>query len=313
MKSGEGTQVIPQPEVSGASTATERQWSYEKWFWNSDYLRWVLPELGGIGSGSRVLALGSGTGGLCRAIYPLILPDGEIVGLDADPEAVKSGNEYDATHGFDRIKLVAGDPADAVNLFGKERFDAVIDFFLLSNTKYPEGVRKVLAAARGALKPGGSFVTAEEDLPTIISGAFEVPGVEEAQMAWLRGLASGYAKSRGINVRIGPDVPTHVIEAGFRDLKIGTYSAPEWFPPFPDWQIQEIENFVETFSPGNPEMERVRLTLRAGGLDDSLIDHLAAVLGKWWSSRLQEMKRGEMPLMNHQIMLVTFARKPFQH
>ncbi len=295
---------------SRSRTRSERQWEYEKWLWDSDYFRLVVPNLANIRPGARILNLRCGQGGMARTLYPLIQPDGEIIGLDDDVEAVESGNDYNAKNGFDRIKLLPHSALEAEDYLPPASFDHVASILFLMWTRYPEGFRKALDTAFRMLRPGGTYLSIEPDYPVFFSGMWKTPGIEEAQWEWMNVRSQGYGKYEGFKFRIAPEVPRRMIEAGFGNLRCSDYCSLEWFPPYPKWQVDAMMSGITSLTPGDPEMEYSRTLMRAVGHRDQRIDELARVQRAWFQDVVDQMKRGEMPTMNREFMLVTVGEKP---
>src|SRR4051794_16707129 len=110
----------------------------------------------GAGRNHRVLSLGCGDGSIERRLAPHV---GEIVGLDISPVAV--GQARDAAHaaGLRNLSFAVSD-AGALKLDALGRFDAVAAFAFLHHIE-ESAIGDTLAAAQGALRPGGAFYSSD--------------------------------------------------------------------------------------------------------------------------------------------------------
>ncbi len=115
-----------------------------------------LLETVGLAPGMRVLDLGSGAGNVARLAAELVGPDGAVVGVEKDPEAVELARRHtDAPNIEFRV-------ADAQTLYGIEGgFDAVTGRLILLHLPDPVGALRE-AAAR--VRPGGLVIMHECDL-----------------------------------------------------------------------------------------------------------------------------------------------------
>ena len=105
----------------------------------------------GIGSGDRVLDLGSGPGTLTRAAADLAGSSGQVIGLDSSPEMVIHAQRLG---GDSRVGDVARPP------FSDNSFDVVVSALALHHVE-PEDRDAVFAQAFRMLIPGGRLLVAE--------------------------------------------------------------------------------------------------------------------------------------------------------
>jgi len=112
-----------------------------------------------IGPGMRVLDLGSGAGNVALLASRLVGPEGSIVGVERDPEAVITARERVHAAGVTNIKLVVGDVQTLDGI--EEEFDAVVGRLILMYLSDPPAALRQ-AAAR--LRPKGIVAMQEADL-----------------------------------------------------------------------------------------------------------------------------------------------------
>ena len=104
----------------------------------------VLARLDGLASGARVLDVGCGTGRVTARICDLV-PDGEVVALDASPAMAELAREHLAG----RATVIEG---DVLALYPDAPFDLIVSTATLHWVKDHDRLWGVLAAA---LRPGG--------------------------------------------------------------------------------------------------------------------------------------------------------------
>jgi SAM-dependent methyltransferase len=113
----------------------------------------------GLGNGMRVLDLGSGAGDVAMLAARLVGREGEVVGVERDPEAVASATARVAQAGLSNIRFMQG---DAQKLDGvADGFDAAIGRLILMYLPDPAAA---LRRAAGLLRPGGLVCFHEGDM-----------------------------------------------------------------------------------------------------------------------------------------------------
>ena len=93
----------------------------------------------GIREGMRVLDIGSGAGDVSLIAAELVGPDGEVVGVDMNPEILETARERVRVAGYGNVEFVAGD-AQTLELGG--RFDALVGRLVLMYLPDPIPVLK---------------------------------------------------------------------------------------------------------------------------------------------------------------------------
>src|SRR5215469_17938927 len=122
----------------------------------ADPLTRRLLQQAGLAPGMRVLDLGSGAGNVARLAADLVGPDGAVVGVEKDPEAVELARRHT---GAPNVEFRVG---DAQTLHGIEGgFDAVTGRLILLHLPDPVAA---LRAAADRVRPGGLVIMNECDL-----------------------------------------------------------------------------------------------------------------------------------------------------
>lgn len=107
--SHETTRLIEQSKIYGESTR-------------------LFCERAGIGTGMRVLEIGSGAGDVAFMLAELVGTSGHIVGVDVNPAILETARERASDAGIKNVEFVAG---DARVLAFEEKFDALVGRFVL--------------------------------------------------------------------------------------------------------------------------------------------------------------------------------------
>jgi SAM-dependent methyltransferase len=111
----------------------------------------------GIGSGMRVLDVGSGAGDVAFLVADLVGASGEVVGVDRSPDAVSAATARAATRSLGNVSFLEGDPAEMVF---EQHFDAVIGRYVLQFQDDPAAMLRKVA---GHVRPGGTIFFHELD------------------------------------------------------------------------------------------------------------------------------------------------------
>jgi ubiquinone/menaquinone biosynthesis C-methylase UbiE len=103
----------------------------------------------GIGSGERVLDIGSGVGDVAMLAARLVGPSGAVTCIERDAGTVAVARGRAKRAGLDNVSFIQGDVA---NVPSAGLFDVVVGRFILEYVPDPGGVVRSLAAL---LRPGG--------------------------------------------------------------------------------------------------------------------------------------------------------------
>ena len=161
-----------------------------------------LFEEAGIGSGMRILDIGSGAGDVAILLADLVGPAGEVVGSDRAPEALKVARTRIEALGLGNVTFREGDPGEMA--FDRP-FDACVGRYILMFLADPATMLRSLAHH---VRPGGVMAFHEVDW----DGARSVPPVPtfDRCCAWL----SETWRRVGADPRMGMNLHAAFLAAG---------------------------------------------------------------------------------------------------
>jgi SAM-dependent methyltransferase len=176
----------------------------------------------GIGSGQRVLDLGSGVGDVALIAGRLVGSSGEVVGVERDARAIARAAARMKEMGLKHVRFTQTDAAD---LPAEELFDAAVGRYILMFLRDPVSVlRDVLKIVR----PGGVVAFEEPSWELFLKACDSLP-------LWRAGAALMVETFHrtGTNTRMGTDLPAAFRGAGLLepethvDVLVG---AERWMP-----------------------------------------------------------------------------------
>jgi SAM-dependent methyltransferase len=113
----------------------------------------------GLGNGMRVLDLGSGAGDVAMLAARLVGREGEVIGVERDPEAVASATARVAQAGISNVRFIQGDVQTLEGVaYG---FDAAVGRLVLVHVPDPVAA---LRRAASLVRPGGLVCLHEGDM-----------------------------------------------------------------------------------------------------------------------------------------------------
>jgi SAM-dependent methyltransferase len=218
--------------------------------------RWLLTQAG-IAPGMRVLDLGSGAGSVAAIAASLVGPDGAVVGIDRDPDAVQHARELAARAGLDNVEFRE---ADVQTLDGVGRgFDAVVGRLVLMYVADPaEALRQAAARAR----PGAVISLQEADL-VYPWATPQTPLWRQIQGWFLDTLAKA-----GAEARMGPSLFATFRDAGLPAPRMLLTSFAGGGSQAPAWGFANLIRGVL------PMMERLGIATREEVDPETLTDRL---------------------------------------
>ena len=103
----------------------------------------------GLGTGQRVLDVGSGVGDVALLAARLVGPFGTVIGVERDPNAVATASSRASAAGLANVRFIQGEVG---SLTTAEAFDAVVGRFIIEFLPDASAVMRSLASL---LRPGG--------------------------------------------------------------------------------------------------------------------------------------------------------------
>lgn len=161
----------------------------------------------GLAPGMRVLDLGSGAGNVAVLAAEAVGPDGCVVGIDRDPDAVERARQLAA--GTPNVEFREGDLHSLDGVDGE--FDAVVGRLVL--THLPDPVAALRRAA-GHVRPGGLVCMHEADLTSDWT-SHQTPLWDQ-----VRGWLLDTCTRTGVDTRMGPSLFATFRSAGLPDPEL---------------------------------------------------------------------------------------------
>src|SRR5260370_27965865 len=144
------TTTNPAAQYALGSTDAE----HERLIWQAARVAPITERLfreAGIGSGQRVLDIGSGVGDVAILAARLVGPSGEVVGIERDPKSIAKARARVAEA---RLHNVSFTQSDVGEIPDSEPFDAAVGRFILM--WLPDPVAALRSLSR-LVRPGGVF------------------------------------------------------------------------------------------------------------------------------------------------------------
>jgi 2-polyprenyl-3-methyl-5-hydroxy-6-metoxy-1,4-benzoquinol methylase len=215
----------------------------------------------GLAPGMRVLDLGSGAGNVAIVAANLVGPEGAVVGVDRDPNAVERAQRIISEAGHANIEFRVG---DVQTLDGVEAgFDAVIGRLILMYLPDPAAA---LRQAATRVRPGGMICMHEADLTYLYSSP-PTPLWQQVRAWFLDTLA----KAR-VEPQMGLSLFSAYRAAGLPDPQLIFETFVAGGPQAPAWGWANVIRGVV------PLMERLGIATEAEIAPDTLADRLLAEL-----------------------------------
>jgi SAM-dependent methyltransferase len=188
----------------------------------------------GVGPGMRVLDLGTGLGHVARLLATVVGPEGEVVGVDAQPRLLQIAGERTAEAGLTNVRFVEGDVREYRD---ERRFDAVVGRLILFHLTDPVAA---LRRHAGALEPGGLLLAIDFDA---VACRCEPP-VALAETAVEYYVAA--FRRAGADPAIGMRLGSLLASAGLSD--VSSVGIQEYIPPGDPRGITLLAGVVRTLA-----------------------------------------------------------------
>jgi ubiquinone/menaquinone biosynthesis C-methylase UbiE len=159
----------------------------------------------GIKRGMHVLDVGCGVGDVSFLVAALVGPEGSVVGVDLDAEALKLAEERRAAK---RITNVGFRESDARLIDDRRLFDAAVGRLVLMFMRDPTATLRQIAER---VRPGGIVAFQEWDGRVTITSAMNQPVLARLQDIFVRTFERSGARSE-----IGAELYSRMVDAGLK-------------------------------------------------------------------------------------------------
>jgi SAM-dependent methyltransferase len=213
----------------------------------------------GLSRGMRVLDLGSGAGNVSRLAAELVGPEGSVVGIERDPDAVRRAARSVEDAGLRNIEFRQGDVQMLAGIEGE--FDAVVGRLVLMYLADPV---EALRQAASLLRPDGVVCLHEADF------TYEWSSVDTPTWRRLKSWVVEALAGIDADLRMGPSLFATFRAAGLPDPEMTMEAAVG------GGDRAYALGWVNVARAALPLMERLGITTAAEVDPDTLTDRLLA-------------------------------------
>ena len=179
----------------------------------------------GIAKGMKVLDVGSGAGDVALTVAEFVGPDGTVIGVDVNPDILKTAQDRADAAGFSNVEFIAG---DARTLELPNDFDAIVGRLVLLYMADPAEALKKLVTH---LRSGGIVAFQDTELSLYRTVTHPMTPLMNQLVEW--GL-SVFERS-GAHLGMGMDLYKAFVEAGLPEPTLhfeAPMGGPEGWPGF---------------------------------------------------------------------------------
>ena len=179
----------------------------------------------GIAKGMKVLDVGSGAGDVALTLAEFVGPDGTVIGVDVNPDILKTAQDRADAAGFSNVEFIAG---DARTLELPNDFDAIVGRLVLLYMADPAEALKKLATH---LRSGGIVAFQDTELALYQTVTHPTTPLINQLVEW--GLA--VFERSGAHLGMGMDLYKAFVEAGLPEPNLyfeTPMGGPEDWPGF---------------------------------------------------------------------------------
>lgn len=179
----------------------------------------------GIAKGMKVLDVGSGAGDVALTVAEFVGPEGAVVGVDVNPDVLKTAQDRADAAGFSNVEFIAG---DARTLELPNDFDAIVGRLVLLYMADPAEALKKLVTH---LRSGGIVAFQDTELSLYRTVTHPATPLINQLIEW--GLA--VFERSGAHLGMGMDLYKTFVEAGLPEPSLHfetPMGGPEDWPGF---------------------------------------------------------------------------------
>ena len=180
----------------------------------------------GIAKGMKVLDVGSGAGDVALTLAEFVGPDGTVIGVDVNPDILKTAQARADAAGFTNVEFIAGD-IRTLDLPGD--FDAVVGRLVLMYMADPAETLRHLATH---LRPGGIVAFQEAEFSPYNATQHPDTPLASTLIEW----ALTVFERSGAHLEMGMDLYRAFVDAGLPEPTLH-FEAPMGGPE--DWSGYE--------------------------------------------------------------------------
>jgi ubiquinone/menaquinone biosynthesis C-methylase UbiE len=211
----------------------------------------------GIGTGQRVLDLGSGVGDVAMLVARLVGPSGEVVAIERDRNSIAKARARVTDAGFHNVSF---NESDLNEISDEKPFDAVVGRFILMYLPDPIAVLRSISQL---VRPEGAFVFQEPTWHPVIAHLASLP-------LWFA-TASLIDKTMRLSANhdMGAELYHTFVEAGLPAPTVRLELPMGKEPYLAQW-------YYDTLCSLRPQIEQLHMPIKPLGSLDTLVQRLQA-------------------------------------
>ena len=248
-----------------------------------------------------------------RQIYERTQPKGEVIGIDVNEEAIRTGREINRELGHTNHKMYLGDVMKMEDQFPElmGSFDAVIECGLLCSLKDDGSVEKAIKSLLNALKPGGKICFMESENKYEVRGSSEE--MDQILDRWNELRVKGFYNRNLSDVRLGRRLPNLLHESGVKNIKVYVYTPPVWNPPYSEEMVRLYEDNIRRFDRRDPVHAKLRSIFSYSKASEEELNRLSDKVFEYHKEILSRMEKGIMSPIHLQLFPTVFGTKPLSN
>ena len=216
----------------------------------------------GIGSGQRVLDLGSGVGDVAMLLARLVSPSGAVVAIERERNAIAKASARVAEAGFHNVSF---SESNVNEVMANKPFDAAVGRFILMYL--PDPVATVRSISQ-VVRPGGVFVFQEPCWVPVLAHLASLP-------LWFAtaSLIDKTMRAASANHDMGTDLYHTFIEAGLPAPTMRMELPMGREPYLAQWYYDTLCSLL-------PQVEQLHMPIESLGSLDTLVQRLQDEVAK---------------------------------